>query len=39
MTLIGDTTMWEQTGPKQLVRDVLKRWPALAGAPVHMRSG
>jgi hypothetical protein len=22
MTLIGDTMMWEQTSPKQLVRDV-----------------
>jgi hypothetical protein len=22
MTLIGDTMIWEQTGPKQLVRDV-----------------
>ena len=22
MTLIGDTMMWEQTDPKQLVRDV-----------------
>ncbi len=39
MTLIGDTMMWEQTGPKQLVRDVALAEEASCGfAVVRLKS-
>ena len=40
MTLIGDTMMWEQTDPKQLVRDLTLRRgsrPRLRGRPLKSR--